>query len=410
MTRTTRVTILLLFLAWTVDFIDRFVINFALTPIGDTLGLDHAERGMVVSAFFLAYAAVQIPSGLLADRFGAYRMGLIGLLAWSVCTGLTALAWSFGALLLIRCAFGITQGVFPSASVQILAERTEPTLRTTANGWVNTSNACGTLLAALIAGVFLMTLGWRGMFLAISGLGVLVVLCWVRWMPRPEFTGGADAEEKHRPAWALLRSPAVIGCAAISFGNGGLTWGLTTWVPTYLEEEHGVEVSVAAFLAIAPTLAAAVGIVAGGWLSDRLKGRPRAIVVPVMVISGVLVLLLPHTPSVALFIVVLTVLSAGSGLCAMPSFAVPLRALPAGFVGTVAGVIVFGTQSAGIVFPYLFGVIVDRASYTAAFSMLVVAPVVAIVAASLVPQNAEAFRTAVSRRFTAGDPANTAVR
>ncbi|MGY2063091.1 MFS transporter, partial [Nocardia gipuzkoensis] len=177
--------VVMLFLAWTVDFIDRSVIGFALTPIGESLGLDHGQRGLVVSVFFLAYAAVQVPSGLLADRFGAVRMGIVGLLAWSVCTGLTALAWSLIALLGIRLAFGLTQGVFPAASVKILAERVEPELRTTANGWVNTANACGTLLAAVLAGVFLSLLNWRWMFVAIAVLGLAVVAVWARWMPRP---------------------------------------------------------------------------------------------------------------------------------------------------------------------------------------------------------------------------------
>ncbi|RDI67983.1 MFS transporter [Nocardia pseudobrasiliensis] len=397
MSRTARVTVVMLFIAWTVDFIDRSVIGFALTPIGDSLGLDHGQRGLVVSVFFLAYAAVQVPSGLLADRFGAVRMGIVGMLAWSVCTGLTALAWSLVALLGIRLAFGLTQGVFPAASVKILAERVEPEMRTTANGWVNTANACGTLLAAVIAGVFLSLLNWRWMFLAIAMLGVVVVVVWARWMPRP-LVGVAEVADKgaaRSPAWGLLRSPAVLGCAAMAFGNGGLTWGLTTWVPTYLEEHYGVAAGTTAFLAIAPTLATAIGIVVGGRLSDRLRGRPRVIVVPAMILCGAAVLLLPHLPSVAIFVTVLTVLFAASGLCAMPPFAVPLRALPAALVGTLAGLIVFGTQSAGIVFPLLFGVIVDQASYTAAFSMLLAGPLIAILAATLVPQNAATFRSAL---------------
>ncbi len=396
MSRTARVTVVMLFVAWTVDFIDRSVIGFALTPIGESLGLDHGQRGLVVSVFFLAYAAVQVPSGLLADRFGAVRMGIVGMLAWSVCTGLTALAWSLVALLGIRLAFGVTQGVFPAASVKILAERVEPEMRTTANGWVNTANACGTLLAAVVAGVFLSLLNWRWMFLAIAVLGVVVVLVWARWMPRPPagVVEVTDDGATRRPAWGLLRSPAVLGCAAMAFGNGGLTWGLTAWVPTYLEEHYGVASGTTAFLALAPTLATAIGIVVGGRLSDRLRGRPRVIVAPAMTLCGAAVLLLPHLPSVAIFVPVLTVLFAASGLCAMPPFAVPLRALPAALVGTLAGLIVFGTQSAGIVFPLLFGVLVDQASYTAAFSMLIAGPLIAILAATLVPQNAATFRAA----------------
>ena len=113
MHRTTRIAAALLFAAWTVDYIDRLVINAALPAIGETFGIDHGERGMVVSAFFVTYALLQIPGGLLADRFGGVRVACLALLLWSVFTGLTAVAWSFGALLVIRLLFGAAQGVFP---------------------------------------------------------------------------------------------------------------------------------------------------------------------------------------------------------------------------------------------------------------------------------------------------------
>ncbi|KZM73368.1 MFS transporter [Nocardia terpenica] len=396
MSRSARLAIALLFVAWAVDFVDRLVVNFALTPIGDTFRLDHAERGLVVSVFFVAYAAMQIPGGLLADRFGAVRMCVIGMVAWSVCTGFTAAAWSFAALLVARGLFGATQGVFPAAAVKALAERVEPVWRNTANGWVNTASACGVTLAAGLAGLLLPVMGWRGMFVAISGMGVLAVLAWLRWLPRPL---SGIASPVRRPAWRLLASPAIIGCAAISFGYGGLTWGLTTWAPTYLEERHGVAGGAAAALSTAPILAAAITTVVGGWLSDRLRGRPRLIVVPAMTVSGALVIALPYTDSVALFTVVLTALSGTAALSAMAALSVPLHALDAGELGAVAGLTMFGAQLAGIAFPLEFGIIVDDMSYTAAFASLALGPVVGIVAASLIPQTVETFRDAVKSRL-----------
>lgn len=397
MSRSARLAIALLFVAWAVDFVDRLVVNFALTPIGDTFRLDHTERGLVVSVFFVAYAAMQIPGGLLADRFGAFRMCVIGMVAWSVCTGFTAAAWSFAALLVARGLFGATQGVFPAAAVKVLAERVEPAWRNTANGWVNTANACGVALAAALAGLLLPLMGWRGMFVTISGMGVLVVLAWLRWLPRPR--SDAAPSPVRPPAWRLLTSPAIIGCAAISFGYGGLTWGLTTWAPTYLQERHGVAGGAAAALSTAPILAAAITTVVGGWLSDRLRGRPRLIVVPAMTVSGILVIALPYTGSVALFTVVLTVLSGTAALSATAALSVPLHALGAGELGAVAGLTMFGAQLAGIAFPLEFGIIVDDMSYTAAFASLALGPVVGIVAASLIPQTVETFRDAVKSRL-----------
>jgi nitrate/nitrite transporter NarK len=158
-----------------------------------------------------------------------------------------------------------------------------------------------------------------------------------------------------------------------------------------------------------PTVLGAGTIILGGRLADRLGGRPRAIVVPAMTIVGVLELLLPMAKSVALFMVVLTLLYTTLGLCLTSSFSVPLRALPTRWLGQVAGLVMFGSQLAGMVAPYMFGFVVDHASYGAGFVMLTVGPVIAIVASILVPQNAEAFRSAIRRRVRVDGQSEAAV-
>ncbi|GAB4583861.1 MFS transporter [Nocardia sp. IFM 10818] len=398
MLRTTRTTVVLLFAAWVVDYIDRAVINFALPYIGDDLGLDHTQQGMLVSAFFLAYAGMQVPGGLLADRFGALTIAVAGMAAWSVFTGLTALAWSFTALLALRFLFGLVQGVFPAAALKALAERSRPEQRTTAGGWVNSSNAVGILLASAIAGALLPAVGWRVMFAVISVLGLAVILAWRRWMPEPiaqqDIPSGDTVDAAARRA--VLRSPALLGHALMFFGYGVLVWGVTAWTPTYLHEVRGIEMSSIAVASMPGTVAAAVGVVTGARLSDRLGGRPRLIVVPAMTVVAGALFLLPRVDSFAVFMTLSAVLGFVASLCYMPAFAIPLRALPSAFMGVAAGVIVLGSQLAGVLSPLLFGVITDHVSYTTAFEVMAVGPVLAILAAALVPQSAEAFRIAVS--------------
>ncbi|GJF21099.1 hypothetical protein SHO565_16630 [Streptomyces sp. HO565] len=65
-----RTTVVLLFAAWFVDYADRIAIAVILPTIGDEFDLDRGQQGLVVSVFFVAYAACQIPGGMLADRFG----------------------------------------------------------------------------------------------------------------------------------------------------------------------------------------------------------------------------------------------------------------------------------------------------------------------------------------------------
>ncbi|MFE5286698.1 MFS transporter [Nocardia sp. NPDC056611] len=406
MPRTTRITVMLLFAAWVVDYIDRTVINFALPSIGEDLGLDHTQQGLLVSVFFVAYAIIQVPGGLLADRYGALRVGIVGLTAWSVFTGLTALAWSFSVLLAIRFLFGLVQGVFPAAAIKALAERSHPDQRTTAAGWTNSSNAAGLLLAAVIAGVLLPTVGWRVMFAVISVLGVAVILAWRRWMPEPltqdeipVAPAGPAAERR-----SVLFSPALLGFAVMFFGYDVLVWGVTAWTPTFLHEQRGISMAGIAFAAVPTTLAAAAGVVLGARLSDRLGGRPRVIVVPAMAFTAAMLFALPRAESFPLFVLLGVVMSLVAGLAYMPAFSVPLRALPSVYIGAATGVIIFGGQLAGVASPLAFGFITDHVSYTTAFETMAIGPLLALLAALVVPQTADAFRTMVSRRAAAAVP------
>ena len=282
MLRSTKVTVALLFVAYAIDYIDRLAINLALPLLGEEFDLDYSQRGLIISTFFIAYTLAQLPGGLLADRYGAVRMALIGLVAWSAFTGLTALAWSFGTLLVVRFLFGLAQGVFPAAAVKLVAERSIPEQRATATGWMNSSNAVGTLLAIVVAAALLPLIGWRGMFLAVAALGVLSLVSIKLWLPP-----ALPAENDHGPdsSWdnmrTVLRSRAMWLFALMFFGYDFVIWGMSSWVPSYLHDERGIALSSASLLLIPATVVAAVTTVIGGRISDRLAGNSRVVVVPV---------------------------------------------------------------------------------------------------------------------------------
>src|SRR5665213_2395683 len=147
LSRDARVTVVLLFIVWLVDYFDRLIMNFALPYIGKDFQLNHTQQGLLVSAFFITYAFSQLPGGVLADRIGTRKTIAIAMIGWSAFTGLTGLAWSFSALIVIRFLFGIGEGVLPGASYKAISERTEPGDRMTAIGIMSSSNQFGAAVA-----------------------------------------------------------------------------------------------------------------------------------------------------------------------------------------------------------------------------------------------------------------------
>jgi len=100
---------LLLIFAWAANFAVRIGFSALLPSIMDELQLSYTRAGLLASAFFYAYATMQLPSGLLGDRFGRRRILLLGLLGGALSAGLTGLAGSFGALFVARALTGAFQ-------------------------------------------------------------------------------------------------------------------------------------------------------------------------------------------------------------------------------------------------------------------------------------------------------------
>ncbi|MFF9649284.1 MFS transporter [Streptomyces sp. NPDC014622] len=385
---------MLLFTAWIVDYIDRLVINLALPSIGEEFGLDHTRQGLILSAFFLAYAVCQIPGGLLADRFGSQRMLSWAMLLWSAFTALTGTAWSFAVLVAIRVLFGLGQGVFPAAAMKAAVERTSPRERMTATGLIQSSNPFGAFAAPLITAPLIALWGWRMSFFAVAGLGVLVWVAIRMFLPPARPEASAEAPEQATGAGrGLLTSGVMWRFALMFFGYGIVVWGLNSWIPSYLQSERGISLTNTGVLSAIPAAVGGLTLIVGGRVSDRLQGRQRLTVAPAMLVSAAAILAMFQAHSLTAFIVLLSVAMAACTFCYTPIFTLPLRTLPAGLVGTGSGMINFGCQVAGILVPVLMGYLIDHYSYDAAFLCLAAGAALSAVFALFTPQTSQAFRT-----------------
>ena len=84
----------LLYVAFCISFIDRAAMSLALAQVGKDFNFQAAELGIVLSAFYLGYAIMQLPGGWLADRFGSKYVVIGTITLWSIFTVATR---SFGA-------------------------------------------------------------------------------------------------------------------------------------------------------------------------------------------------------------------------------------------------------------------------------------------------------------------------
>jgi sugar phosphate permease len=396
------VTVALLFLAWLIDYIDRLVITLALPAIGKQFAIDKAAQGAILTAFFIAYALFQVPGGLLADRIGARRTMTLALTMWSVFTGLTGAAVSYVMLLLIRFAFGIFEGIFPGASGKALAERTPARMRLTANGVTVCSNPLGAAIAPLVAAPALALAGWQHAFFYVAGLGVLMaILLWFA-LPRPHHSD-AKVEAAPPPARGRVNTLQLLGSLTMwkftlmFFGFDIVSWGLVTWVPSYLITVRHQSIVGTGLLAAIPWFCATLTTIVGGVFFDRVfYRRLRWVVVPCMVITAVFLYLMLSSTSTARFVLFESIGLGVMFLTFMPINGLPLRVLPPAVLGAGTALVNFGGQAGGAIAPFVMGLLADHFGFPAAFAFLIFGVALAVAAVFWAPQTATGFQRALS--------------
>ncbi|MFC1473906.1 MFS transporter [Rhodococcus qingshengii] len=399
LSRPVRITAAILFTVWTVDYIDRLVLTIVLPQIGQEFGLSNAQKGLLVSAFFLTYTLAQIPGGLVTDKLGGRRVAAAATLTWSVFTAFTGLVHSYGLLLAVRALFGLAQAPFPAAATRILAERTKPSQRMSAQGVVASSGGFGSLIGYLTIPALVVAIGWRHAFLGMAFVGVICFFLLFLLPPKlteAETDRAAPTDTASTPAprevWRkLLLNRTLLTFTAMFFGSNLITWGVMSWVPSYLQEVRGITLANSTVLLALPAITMSVGIYLGGRITDRLNGATAKIVAPAMIVAAASIFVVALTESLPLFLVFECIAVFGCGLCTVPVVSVPLKALPTKLSGSAYSAVNFGGQLAGVVAPMAMGVLLDHFGYTAAFMFLSTGAVIAVIFAIAAPQTPDAF-------------------
>jgi len=386
------VILALLFLGWSLGNLDRYIMNYAVVSITGDLQLDASSTGIILSAFFLGYAIMQIPGGWLADKFGAKRILLTAVIMWSIFTGLTAIAWSLTAMIMIRFLFGIGEGGFQPASSKIIATIFPKEERGRAMSIMLTSGGIVSLIVPLLAAYLLGTIGWRMMFIIIGAIGAIIAYLYWKYIQLPK-SETVDAAETGNLAVKvgfkeLLKTPLMWNLIIAYFCIYAVNWGLVSWIPTYLQKNRGLDLMSIGWAQTIPAITTIIGVYGSGYIIDKLpKGMEKVLGSISCAMIGILLYLMFTAKTVTLFIGYQTVVSIFIAFVITLLPVIVLKKLPSSITGSAMGIANTGGQLAGFVTPMAIGFMVDafNGSFDAAFWMLIGFALICIV--SLVTLN-----------------------
>jgi MFS family permease len=260
------------------DAMNVLLYVFAIQTLKHEFGFSNRMAGLVSSVTLVASAAGGILCGALADRLGRVRTLVYTILLYSVASGGTATARSFGELVFWRTLVGFGLGGEWSAGAVLVAETWPAEWRGRAIGWMQSGWALGYMLAAGVTAVVLPRFGWRALFL--TGLApALVALAIRRGVPEPALwkknSGTASPWLIFRPPLARRTILATALTTSVLFAY----WGLFTWIPGFLSapaSEGGAGLSVVGTSGwvLPMQFGAFLGYVSFGEIADRAGRRP----------------------------------------------------------------------------------------------------------------------------------------
>jgi ACS family hexuronate transporter-like MFS transporter len=240
---------ILLFLATTLNYLDRQTLGILAPILQKDLGIDNAALGWLFSVFYYTYTFAQFAVGPLLDRWHLRWAYGLAVLAWSATGALTALSRTFVHLLGFRLALGITESANWPAAMRIVARLLPPGERALGNGIFTSGTSVGALIApALVLGLAHWW-GWRAAFIGVGSLGALWFVVWAWFSGRSEF---APVWKEERPAGSaaaaprvaygeILRMPQFWRVFAVAVLVNPCLYFNVNWLPTYFVQQRGMD-------------------------------------------------------------------------------------------------------------------------------------------------------------------------
>jgi MFS family permease len=278
-----------------INYVDRGTVSTAAPLIKSEFGLDGAQMGLLLSAFFTTYVISQPFVGILVDRVGAARVLAAGFTLWSVGTFLTGLSSGITALVALRLVMGAGESVCYPSGFALISQRVANAHRARATAVMQLGSVIGPALGTFIGGAVMIRYGWRAMFMALGLASLLWLIPWSGQLRlRPPVSSAAAGASG--PKWIdIARQRALWGTVLGNFCSNYGFYFVFTWVPLYLVEERGLTLDSMKNVQSLIFVMDSASILATGWLIDSWIRRGA-------------------TPSLA-YKTALSLSAAGVGLC-----------------------------------------------------------------------------------------------
>ncbi len=397
-----------LFINVVINYMDRTNISVAATALSKEFNLSSVQLGLIFSAFGWTYAALQIPGGLLTDRYGPRILYAFSLIGWSFVTLLQGFANGFVMLFGLRLATGVLEAPAYPINNRVVTGWFPDNERASAIAVYTSGQYIGLALLTPVMATIQYYLDWRGLFIITGSVGIIWGFVWYLFYRDPlkskrvkqaeldhiekgggiiDFQTGKPNAGKSIFTWKNIKEVfshrKLWGIYLGQFAINSTLWFFLTWFPIYLVKYRGLDFIKTGFLAAIPFLSACAGIILSGFLSDFMvkKKVSPSIARKLPVITGLFlttaIIGANYVESPALIILFMSIAFFGNGMASITWVLVSLLS-PKHLIGVTGGAFNFIGNLASVSVPFIIGYLVRNGNFEPALIFISVMGVLGI--------------------------------
>lgn len=365
--------VIVMLLGSTVNYIDRVNISFATRQIQQEFNLSPSQIGFLLAAWMWPYAAANLPSGWLIDKFGINKIFIWSVILWSIATILSGVTTNYYELYISRLCLGIAEAPFFVIGVKIIQLYFKDSTRGLAASVINLGPKIANGFAPPLIASLIIFIGWRGMFLTLGVVGFLIVGLWIKVYKKadaaylidnlPSFT----TQHVKFSIWKLINHKTSWWLNLGNFGSSYVFWLYFTWLPYYLMDKRGLDLKATGLIAAIPFLTGIIAVPFGGYISDLLIRKYNVDIIKARVLPAVIGCLIAGVAVIPINYV--NNLTIAVGLFSISTFAVSARVgvlwalvsdvSPKSAVGTFGGIQNCANFIGGALAPTISGIVLQ---------------------------------------------------
>jgi len=372
-------------------YVDRQTLPVVIGEIQKTIPITDQQYGNLQSMFLLAYGAMYVVGGKLADTLGARWGYFVIIVWWSAANQMQGAVSSVFGLGLGLFLLGLGEGGgFPTAA-KAISEWFSAQERSLAFGICNAGSGLGATIAPPLIAAIVLRLNWRWVFFITGATGFVWAVCWLgMYYPPARHKRITDPERifltevlpgrgvaSPRVSWTdLFHFRQIWGLVAAKFLSDSAWFFLIFWLPKYLADVRHLNIKSIGYFAWIPYALASLGSLLGGWLSSYLVQRRLSVDASRKICLGISAACMPLSLLVTVSPLSFTIVFFSLAMLGHQSWSTIIQTLtadmfPSTIVGSVAGLLGAAGAFGGMLFNLIVGALLTAyQSYTLIFAIL----------------------------------------